>query len=242
MNTKPIWVLTFAMASACAHYQETSQSCPVCPVSSTARESQLEQQLDIERKNRGDYVELNEMHHRSVAYVDRWKKSFLKISTMFVDTFSSDSDEGDDPVADSNPNEDIRYTIEFIGGVMHISFPDEQLFARGESTLTPKGRSIVLRVAEVLASADQRHVTIACRTTVRSEGKNRTQWLTVRELSSQRAVAIMQVMEKNGINPRSLAAASLSNYSREDAMERATTTFIIYPSPREAPVYPNRVK
>lgn len=244
MNTNLLTIALLTIAAGCAHPQAAPSTCPPCEV----RTADLEMEKENERliKENRAYSEEQTNDEASNAYMARWKETFGALRDLIRDklTLTEPVDEEGEPIEASKGRddlEDLEYQIEFLNGSLVLTFANEVFFKRGRPGLTSSGKKVIERLSEVFQEIEGRKVTIGCRSTAAQEHHDRAKWLAVRELSAKRAVAIMAELEKLGVEPRNLAAASLSNKVEEDPMERGTTAFIIAPSPREMPKYPDKL-
>ena len=240
-----VFYLVF-LVTACAHKSPPPSECPPCKDKEARAEVvRLEKSLEGVGRESTDCADKLAKCQKSGAFMDRWRESFSAMSALIQGKLdeSEEIDEDDEETENARRNEDFEeldYKLEFLNGNLMLTFSNDVFFNRGKPGLTSKGKEILGLISEVFQEIEGHKVTIGCRSTAAQEHQSRTKWLSVRELSAKRAVAIMAEMEKNGVEPRNLAAASLSNRVEEDPMERGTTVFIIAPSPRELPRYPDK--
>ncbi|MBN2341881.1 MAG: hypothetical protein JXX29_19505 [Deltaproteobacteria bacterium] len=179
---------------------------------------------------------MEQQYQKATAWRARWEEAFVKLSKAV--SIALAPEENEDEESDGNMENVIRYTIDVLNGSLHVTFKNEQLLKKGKAELSPMGLDIVERMTEVIERVPDRKITIGSRTTVRNENLNHAQWFQVRELSAKRALMVMAMFEKKGINPTNLAAASLSNRLEEDPLEQGTTVLIFQPMPGEIPRFP----
>jgi flagellar motor protein MotB len=243
MKKNLISVALLALMSGCAHPQTAPPTCPPCETQT----ANLEAEREIERLNKEtrDYSEKLERLETANAYMDRWRQAFEAMRSLIRDKLTPTEavDEEGEPIQASEGSDDLEnleYKIDFLSGNLQLTFSNDVFFKKGKPGITPEGHRVIGRLSEIFKEIEGRKVSIGCRSTAAREQKSRAKWLAVRELSAKRAVAIMAALEKLGVEPRNLAAASLSNKVEEDPMERGITVFTIAPSPRELPKYPDK--
>lgn len=95
-------------------------------------------------------------------------------------------------------------------GRMIIALPNDILFDSGSSTVKPDGIKALEKVAQVLASVSDRSFLVAGHTDniPIKNARYSSNW----ELSADRAVHVVQLLVKNGMSARVLAAAGYSEH------------------------------
>lgn len=95
-------------------------------------------------------------------------------------------------------------------GRMLISLPDNVLFDSGKSEIKPTGLEALKKVAEVLASIPDRQFVVAGHTddVPIKTARFPSNW----ELSTARAVEVVNYLVKQGMKPQSLSAAGFSQF------------------------------
>ncbi len=235
-----------ATAVACAH-TETKPTCPPCERNDDQQAEMAELEKTVERLQKQEANRNQEMakQEQNFGFMSRWQESFTQIVGMIDTALTPEDDVESDEEADDTSKlpdslDGLTYKTEYVNGSLELSFSNDIYFNRGKAGLTKQGKAVLSALAEVFQNTENRRVMIGCRSTADQEKMTHAKWLIVRELSAKRAVAIMAELEKDGVEPRNLVAASLSNKVEEDSMERGTTVFVISPSPREMPKYPSK--
>lgn len=95
-------------------------------------------------------------------------------------------------------------------GRLIIALPNDILFDSGSTTLKPAGQKALEKVAQVLASIDDRNFLIAGHTDniPIKTGRFQSNW----ELSTERAVNVVQFLIKKGMKANVLSAAGYSEF------------------------------
>ncbi len=129
-------------------------------------------------------------------------------------------------------------------GRMVINMDDDILFASGRTNIQNEGQEALAELAEILQDIDGRNFLIAGHTDnvpIRS-GRFSSNW----ELSTARAVEVVQFLQEEGVEPRVLAAAGYGEYdpiaSNEEAETRALNRrieIVLMPSIEELPALPD---
>lgn len=103
-----------------------------------------------------------------------------------------------------------KLSIEIIHGRMVLKLASAVLFDSGQVRLKREGRSALGEIAQVLKDIDDKHFQVAGHTDnepIRSR-RFRSNW----DLSSARAVQVVQFLQKQGVSPNNLSAAGFSEY------------------------------
>lgn len=96
-------------------------------------------------------------------------------------------------------------------GRMTLNLPDNILFPSGSKTLKKEGKEALIQVAEVLKNVKDREFIIAGHTDsdpVKKGGAFKSNW----ELSTARAVEVVNLMVENGVAPEHLSAAGFGEF------------------------------
>jgi chemotaxis protein MotB len=91
-----------------------------------------------------------------------------------------------------------------------VKLKDKILFASGSATIGREGRAALAKVAEAFRGLEGKMVRVEGHTDDIPTGQKSfpTNW----ELSSARAIAVVRLLEENGVDPMMLAAAAYSQY------------------------------
>ena len=95
-------------------------------------------------------------------------------------------------------------------GRMIIALPNDILFDSGSTTVKPEGQKAMAKVAQVLATVNDRNFLVAGHTDNIPIKTSRypSNW----ELSTERAVNVVQLLVKKGMSPKVLSAAGYSEF------------------------------
>ena len=131
-------------------------------------------------------------------------------------------------------------------GRMVINLDDDILFDSGRTDIKQDGQDALADLAEILQDIEGREFLIAGHTDNVPIGSGRfdSNW----ELSTARAVEVVQFLQENGVNPQNLAAAGYGEYdpiaSNEEAETRALNRrieIVLMPTIDELPSLPDDV-
>ncbi len=103
-----------------------------------------------------------------------------------------------------------KLSIEIIHGRMVLKLASAVLFDSGQVRLKREGRTALGEIAQVLKDIDDKHFQVAGHTDnepIRGR-RFRSNW----DLSSARAVQVVQFLQKQGVSPNNLSAAGFSEY------------------------------
>lgn len=131
-------------------------------------------------------------------------------------------------------------------GRMVINLADDILFDSGRTEIKTEGQRALEELSEVLQDLSDRNFLVAGHTDnipIRS-GRFGSNW----ELSTARAVTVVQFLQEKGVSPENLAAAGYGEYdpvaSNEDADTRALNRrieIILMPNISELPAIPDNI-
>jgi chemotaxis protein MotB len=94
-------------------------------------------------------------------------------------------------------------------GRMIIALPNDILFDSGSTSVKKAGKEAIGKVAKILANVDRRFLVVGHTDNVPIKtAQFPSNW----ELSTARAVEVVQILIKEGMNPRSLSAAGYSEF------------------------------
>jgi len=95
-------------------------------------------------------------------------------------------------------------------GRMIIALPNDILFDSGSTTVKPEGQKAMAKVAQVLATVNDRNFLVAGHTDniPIKTSRHPSNW----ELSTERAVNVLQLLVKKGMSPKVLSAAGYSEF------------------------------
>jgi len=102
-----------------------------------------------------------------------------------------------------------KLQVEFRDGLMLVKLPDNILFDPGKTALKPAGKDALAQVAQILSGIEGRRFQVTGHTDsvpIKSK-KFRSNW----ELSTQRAVEVVNVMIDAGMDPKRLSAAGYAD-------------------------------
>ncbi len=91
-------------------------------------------------------------------------------------------------------------------GRLYISLSQNLLFAKGSNKLDSKGKSALINVAKALKTEPSIHIIVEGHTD--TDGSPKLNW----ELSTKRALAVTDVLIKNGLMPQQITAAGRGQY------------------------------
>jgi outer membrane protein OmpA-like peptidoglycan-associated protein len=240
-DMKKLWILVVAVAlAACAHGKDGTMSASedITVRDSCANSEDMAEAAAIRQRSQLEFMELKGNYQNAIAYRSRWKDSFSRIDRMVKVSF----DPSPGQVAAGSMENVIRYEKTYVGGVMHLSFPNEQLFEKGKSQLHEAGRELVSSLVQIVSKVEKRRIEILSRSTTFNEGFIKGADSKVMELSMKRAINILDFMADSGLDKRELAAAANGLTPEEEAFEKGTTTLLIHPSAGELPKYPDEIK
>ena len=104
--------------------------------------------------------------------------------------------------------------IELLEGTLKVKLVDRLFFASGSATISPEGSKILARIAPILKDAEGREIRVVGHCDHFPPGSKLSKtypsnW----ELSSSRAIAIIQVLQwRYGINPTRMVAEGVAHY------------------------------
>jgi chemotaxis protein MotB len=102
-----------------------------------------------------------------------------------------------------------KLQVEIRDGIMLVKLPDNILFDPGKTALKPAGKEALAQVAQILSGIEGRRFQVTGHTDnvpIKSK-KFRSNW----ELSTQRAVEVVNVMIDAGMDPKRLSAAGYAD-------------------------------
>lgn len=102
-----------------------------------------------------------------------------------------------------------KLLVEVRNGLMIVKLPDNILFDPGKTDLKKEGQDALVQVTSILNGIEGRKFQVAGHTDNRpiKSGKFRDNW----ELSSQRALVVVDLMIKSGMDPKRLSAAGYAD-------------------------------
>jgi chemotaxis protein MotB len=103
-----------------------------------------------------------------------------------------------------------KLQVEVRNGLMLVKLPDNILFDPGKTDLKKEGQEALAQVTRILSGIEGRKFQIAGHTDNVPTGKNskfKSNW----ELSSARALVVLELMIKEGMDPRRLSAAGYAD-------------------------------
>ncbi len=139
-----------------------------------------------------------------------------------------------------------QLSISIRNGRMVINLDNDILFASGRTNIQREGQQALSQLSEVLQDIEDRNFLIAGHTDNVPISSNRfsSNW----ELSTARAVEVVQFLQGEGVRPEVLAAAGFGEYdpvaSNEEAATRALNRrieIILMPSIDELPSLPDDI-
>ena len=108
---------------------------------------------------------------------------------------------------------DGQIRVQRLRGQLRVDMVDEILFDSGEVTLKPEGRTVLKKVASVLANANRTIQDQGHTDNVPIQGRLAERFPTNWELSATRAVNVVRFLhEEAGLDPTTLSATGLSEY------------------------------
>jgi len=132
-------------------------------------------------------------------------------------------------------------------GRMIIVLPNDVLFDSGKTSIKPEGRSALAQVGKLLATIPDRDFLVAGDTDnvpIHTE-RFRSNW----ELSTQRAVEVVEFLISNGMKPESLAAAGYGEFDPVDPNDTPANRalnrrieIVLQPNIAELPEMPGAAK
>ena len=103
-----------------------------------------------------------------------------------------------------------RVEVSELKGKLTVKMKDKILFASGSATVGREGLAALAKVAEALAGAEGKVIRVEGHTdNVPTKG---TAWASNWELSTARALAVVRVLQAQGVDPTKLAAAGYGEY------------------------------
>ncbi|MBN2526786.1 MAG: OmpA family protein [Deltaproteobacteria bacterium] len=236
---KTVLLVGTILLASCAHSSGTSsQTDGVQNQKQCASEEVVQEAAAIRQRKHIEFMQLKDRYRSAVAYQARWRESFSKINKLVKVALDPD------PTAQAEGSVEnvIRYDVEYVSGVMHISLQNNQLFEEGKSQLSEMGQEIISSIVQVLSRVDERKIDIGSRTSASNEKIARPTEAKVMALSIERAVKVLEQLREGGIQARNLSAQALAVDGQQAAFENGTTILMIHPSPRELPKYPDQIK
>jgi chemotaxis protein MotB len=103
-----------------------------------------------------------------------------------------------------------KLQVEVRNGLMLVKLPDNILFDPGKTDLKKEGQDAIVQVTGILNGIEGRKFQVAGHTDNRPIGKNskfKSNW----ELSSARALQVLDLMVNSGMDPRRLSAAGYAD-------------------------------
>lgn len=103
-----------------------------------------------------------------------------------------------------------KLQVEVRNGLMLVKLPDNILFDPGKTDLKKEGQEALAQVTRILSGIEGRKFQVAGHTDNVPTGKNskfRSNW----ELSSARALVVLELMVKEGMDPKRLSAAGYAD-------------------------------
>ena len=108
---------------------------------------------------------------------------------------------------------DGQIRVRRLRGQLRVDMVDEILFDSGEATLKPEGRTVLKKIASVLANANRTIQVQGHTDNVPIQGRLAERFPTNWELSATRAVNVVRFLhEEAGLDPTTLSATGLSEY------------------------------
>lgn len=130
--------------------------------------------------------------------------------------------------------------VEIRKGKMVVQLPDKVLYDTGKANLNAEGQTTLSNVATVLKEFPDRDFLIAGHTDNKPirGGKFKSNW----DLSTARAVTVVQWLQQQGVDPRHLAAAGYSefdpvgdNSTEQGAAQNRRLEIVVMPNVSELP-------
>jgi flagellar motor protein MotB len=121
-------------------------------------------------------------------------------------------------------------SIDSTSGIMTVRLSPGTLFETGKSDLKPEGRPVLVALANALKDIDDRDFLIVGHSDaapIPSGSKFKSNW----EYSTARAVAVVQALQREGVNPKHLGALGRSEFEGG----AARIEILMMPSPAELP-------
>lgn len=102
-----------------------------------------------------------------------------------------------------------KLQVEVRNGLMIVKLPDNILFDPGKTDLKKEGQDAIVQVTNILNGIEGRKFQVAGHTDNKpmKSGKFRDNW----ELSAQRALVVVDLMTKSGMDPHRLSAAGYAD-------------------------------
>jgi chemotaxis protein MotB len=133
-----------------------------------------------------------------------------------------------------------KLKLRVIRGRMSVEMPSSLLFPSGRATLFDEGKDVLLELASILQTIDARDFQVADHTDD-APSKSR-QFPSNWELSTARALSVVEFLQSQGVNPANLSAAGYAEYmlaadnATEEGKSRSRRIEIIFlPNPDELP-------
>ena len=118
-------------------------------------------------------------------------------------------------------------TIDTTTGITAVHMTPGTLFDAGKADLKPESRPVVLALAKALQDIDDRDFLIVGHADPAPPGgKFKSNW----EFSTARAIALVQALQREGVNPKHLGALGRSEFEGAARLE-----ILMMPSPSELP-------
>jgi chemotaxis protein MotB len=118
-------------------------------------------------------------------------------------------------------------TIDATTGIMSVHMAPGTLFDAGKADLKSDSRPVVLALAKALQDIDDRDfLVVGHADPAPPGGKFKSNW----EFSTARAIALVQALQREGVNPRRLGALGRSEFEGAARIE-----ILLMPSPSELP-------
>lgn len=103
------------------------------------------------------------------------------------------------------PKEDL--TVEQKNGKIYVSLSQNLLFAKGSDRIDPKGIQAIQKLAEVLKKHQKLNIEVEGHTD--SDGSISRNW----ELSTERALSVVKVLQDSGVDPTRITASGRAFYA-----------------------------
>lgn len=103
-----------------------------------------------------------------------------------------------------------KLQVEVRNGLMLVKLPDNILFDPGKTALKKEGQDAIVQVTGILNSIEGRKFQVAGHTDNRPIGKN-SKYSSNWELSAERALEVLDLMVKSGMDARRLSAAGYAD-------------------------------
>ena len=133
-------------------------------------------------------------------------------------------------------------------GKMVLRLPNKILFDIGKANLRNEGEETLHKIAEVLKTAPDRHFLVAGHTCNIPVNKKNKRFKSNRELSTLRALMVVNYLESNQVDPKQLGVLGYGehypengNESEEDRQQNRRTEIIFMPKIDEIPKMPKDI-